>query len=239
MGRRTALLIAAVVVALLGVALVLIYVQGIDERAREGQETVEVLYTKSAIALGTTGSAAEQAGAFELRQIPRDAAATGALSSTDPIKDLVSLSAIPSGIPVVSSDWGTVGTTSALPIPGDRIGVAVQLGDPQRVAGFVEPGSEVAVFLTTAEGGQQSTGVLLPRVTVLAVGPTSIKTTSTSDGEQTNTEEVPNAILTLSLSQAEAQQVILGQTTGQLYLGLLTPDSATRRGSATTADDLI
>jgi hypothetical protein len=41
MGRRSALLIAAVIVALLGVVLVLLYVRGIDERAREGQETVD------------------------------------------------------------------------------------------------------------------------------------------------------------------------------------------------------
>ena len=86
MGRRTVLLIVAIIVALLGVTLVLLYVRGIDNRAREGQETVEVLYTKSAIALGTTGDAAQKAGAFESRQVPQEAVAEGALSSVAPIE---------------------------------------------------------------------------------------------------------------------------------------------------------
>lgn len=238
MGRRTALLIVAVIVALLGVALVLLYVRGIDNRAREGQETVSVLYTNSPIALGTTGSAAESAGAFELRDIPRDAVATGALSSTEPISALFALTALPSGVPVTSSQWGELGTTSSLPIPGNRIGISVQLGDPQRVAGFVQPGSQVAVFLTGPRDGQPSTSVLLPRVTVLAVGPTAVTTTSTAADGTTNTEQVPNAILTLSLDQKQSEQIIFGQTQGELYFGLLTKDSATRKTAGTNPQNL-
>lgn len=239
MGRRTVLLIAAVLVALLGVALVLLYVKGIDNRAREGQETVAVLYTKSDIALGTLGSAAEQAGAFELREIPRDAAATGALSDTAPIASLYSLTALPTGVPVLSSQWGEQGNTSSLPIPGNRIGVSLQLGDPQRVAGFVQPGSEVAVFATIAGDNGQSTRLLLPRVTVLAVGPTAITRTSTTTDGGTNTEEVPNAILTLSLTQKQAEQMMLAQSEGELYLGLLTKDSATSPTGGTTSGNLF
>lgn len=239
MGRRTALLIVAVIVALLGVALVLLYVRGIDNRAREGQETVSVLYTKTPIALGTTGSAAEAAGGFELRDIPRDAVATGALSSTEPIASLFALTALPSGVPVTTSQWGEVGTTSALPIPGKSIGLSVQLGDPQRVAGFVQPGSQVAVFLTTPRGDTPATTLLLPRVTVLAVGPTAITTTSTATDGTTNTEQLPNAILTLALDQKQAEQIILGQSQGELYLGLLTKDSATRKSAATTPQNLF
>jgi pilus assembly protein CpaB len=239
MGRRTVLLIAAILVALLGVALVLLYVRGIDDRAREGQETVEVLYTKSPIALGTTGAAAEQAGAFELRQIPRDAAATGALSSTEPIASQFSLTALPSGVPLLSSQWGEQGTTSALPIPGNNIGVSVQLGDPQRVAGFVQPGAEVAVFATTQRDDLNTTSMLLPRVTVLAVGPTAVTTTSTTEDGTTNTEQVPNAILTLSLDQRQAERIILAQSEGELYFGLLTADSRTAPSAGVSSQNLF
>lgn len=239
MGRRSALLIVAVIVALLGVALVLLYVRGIDNRAREGQETVQVLYTTAPIALGTTGGAAEQAGAFELRAIPRDAAATGALSSTTDITSLFSLTSLPSGVPVISSQWGEVATTSSLPIPGNRIGLSVQLGDPQRVAGFVQPGSQVVVFLTSARNNQPNTSVLLARVPVIAVGPTAVTTKSTSADGQTNTEEVPNAILTLALDQRQAEQVIQGQSQGELYFGLLTEDSDTRKTAGTNPQSLF
>jgi pilus assembly protein CpaB len=239
MGRRSALLIAAVIVALLGVVLVLLYVRGIDERAREGQETVAVLYTTAPIALGTTGGAAEQAGAFELREIPRDAAATGALSDTEPIQDLFSLAALPAGVPVLSSQWGQQGTTSALPIPGNRLGLSVQLGDPQRVAGFVQPGSEVAIFVTGPRNEVTTTSMLLPRVTVLAVGPTAVTTTSTTQDGTTNTEEVPNAILTLALDQRQSERIIQAQAEGELYFGLLTKDSRTAPSNGTNSQNLF
>ena len=48
--------------------------------------------------------------------------------------------------------------------------VAVQLDDAQRVAGFVEPGSEVAVFATVDNDGTTETNLMLPRATVAAVG---------------------------------------------------------------------
>jgi pilus assembly protein CpaB len=139
---------------------------------------------------------------------------------------------------VISSQWGEQGTTSALPIPGDNLGVSVQLGDPQRVAGFVQPGSEVAVFATTQRGDEQATFMLLPRVTVLAVGPTAITTTSTTADGTTNTEQVPNAILTLALDQREAERMIQAQSEGELYFGLLTPDSRTAPSGGVTSQDL-
>ena len=229
MPRRTVLLIAAAGAALLGVLLVILYVNGVDSRARKGQEVVEVLYTKSAIQLGTSGSAAQKAGAFELRQVPRVAIATGALSNVSPIAGLNAITAIPAGQPVTSAQWGQPNTTTSLAIPGNKIAVAIQLGDPQRVAGYVTPGSEVAVFLTR---GNNTTNLLLSRVQVIAVG-----TTTASSGSG-NADNITNTILTLALDQGEASKVILGQAAGNLYFGLLSKDSRTGGNRRTTTSDL-
>ena len=43
MARRSILLSVAVLIALIGTALIVVYVQGIDARAAEGQELVEFL----------------------------------------------------------------------------------------------------------------------------------------------------------------------------------------------------
>jgi len=240
MGRRTVLLIVAIIVALLGVSLVLLYVNGIDNRAREGQETVEVLYSKSAIALGTTGDAAQKAGAFESRKIPRDAVAEGALSSVEPVANLQAINAIASGQPITTFQWGEAGTGSSIPIPSNKLALSLQLGDPQRVAGFVSPGSEVAVFVTRTptNGNEPVTTLLLARVPVIAVGPTTVTKSSSSDGSTTNTEEVPNAIITLALDQKQAEKVIVGQTVGELYFGLLTKQSKTGGNARTTPSNL-
>ena len=47
-----ALLIAAVLIAALGTAMILLYVQGIDDRATQGQELVEVLTATETIEAG-------------------------------------------------------------------------------------------------------------------------------------------------------------------------------------------
>ena len=70
MGRRTILLIAALVVAALGTALVFMYANRADERAQAGTEQVEVLVATAGIAAGTTGAAVAESGTVELRTLP-------------------------------------------------------------------------------------------------------------------------------------------------------------------------
>ena len=70
---------------------------------------------------------------------------------------------------------------SPLGIPEGKMAISVNLTDPDRVAGFVNPGSQVAVFLTGNDGqtGQPFTRMLFDRVMVLGVGSTTPVSTST------------------------------------------------------------
>ncbi len=126
-------------------------------------------------------------------------------------------------------------TRSNLPIPEGKLAVSVQLADPARVAGFVAPGSEVAIFLTI-EGGRgadsEVTRVLLPKVQVIATGATTLVSTITTAEGETQTEELPKALLTLAVSQSEAQKVVYGSQHGQMYFGLLTADSKIDRSDS-------
>ena len=91
---------------------------------------------------------------------------------------------------------------------------------------------------TATLGEQQATNVLLDRVQVIAVGPSTISSTTTTDGQTTNTEEIPTAILTLALDQEQAQKVILSTTDGAMYFALLDDKSEidTNLPATTTAD---
>jgi pilus assembly protein CpaB len=117
--------------------------------------------------------------------------------------------------------------------------ISIQLGDPERVAGFVKPGSNVALFTTAVGVGgvdEQQTTVLLPKVLVVAVGPTVV---APAEGSS-NTEEIPTAILTLALSQEEAQRVILASQTTTLYMGLLDENSEVDADApGATAENLL
>ena len=78
MARRSMLLIVAALIAALGTAMIVLYVKGIDDRATEGQELVEVLTAKESIEAGETVTAAQEAGKFELRKVRLDDMVEGA-----------------------------------------------------------------------------------------------------------------------------------------------------------------
>lgn len=242
MGRRTILLLTAVIVAALGASLVYFYVKGADDRLLAKQDPKSVLVAVKPIAAGTKVSDAAAANSFQLETLPGTAVVAGALSDITPVKDLVALGPIFPGEQILAAKFGGQAQISALPVPKGRIGLAVTLGDPQRVAGFVTPGSKVVVFLTTAAGGgQPGTQVLLPEVQVLATGPTTISATTTTDTKsgQQNTEQVPKAILTLNLDENQAKKLIQGQSLGQLYMGLLGDGTQATTGSPATAQNLF
>lgn len=251
MGRRTVLLIAALVVAALGTALVFMYANRADERAQAGAEQVQVLVATSDIAAGTTGAAVGESGNVELRTLPAASVPPGALSDLTPVTDQITISSVFTGQVLLQAMFGSQQEASGgLTLPEGKVAVAIALGDPQRVAGFVNPGSEVAIFRTAtppteagadaqAAAPKAETNVLLDRVQVIAVGPTTISSTTTTDGQTTNTEAIPTAILTLALDQEQAQKVILSTTDGAMYFALLDENSKVDPNlPATTADDL-
>lgn len=241
MGRRVALLVVAVLIAAIGTAMVFFYVRSADDRAIAGQQPVSVLVAKAALTAGTRVADAAAQGAFELRELPAAAVTPGALSAVEPIKDFVALAPIFPGQQLLTPMFGATATdTSALAIPPGQIAVSFQFTDPQRVAGFVRPGTEIVVFLTSTTGQAgttQGTRVLLPRATVIATGPTTL--TPPTDAEAANTEVVPNALLTLALSQRDAERLVFASQNGTLYLGLLNGQSEVRPGPGVTADNLF
>lgn len=245
MGRRTVLLIAAVVVAALGTGLIFAYVSGVNNRALADQSPQRVLVAKVVIPSGTTAADAAKAGGFELKTVAKDSVATGALSDIEPVADQVTLTTIYPGQQIVAAAFGAQGSSSALPIPGSDLAMSVQLDDPARVAGFVEPGSNVAVFATlnpqTGNSNDQQTRLLLPKATVIAVGPTTTtaQTSTNVRTGQSNTEQISKAILTLALSQQDAQKVIYAQQQGRLYFALLTSNSKVAPGPGTDTRNLF
>ncbi|MGH8938966.1 MAG: hypothetical protein ACRDV2_06410, partial [Actinomycetes bacterium] len=159
MGRRTLLLLAALVVAALGTTGVFLYVNGIDERAEADYDMVEVLVATASISPGTTAREASEAGALEPRSFLRKSVkGLPALSDITGISDKVAIAPIAVGEPILETQFGDANQTSSLPIPEGKIAVSVQLGDPARVAGFVGPNSQVAVFLTTTDTGGANAG---------------------------------------------------------------------------------
>jgi len=235
-------LVVAVVVATLGCALVFLYTKGADTRAEEKFDTVEVLKATAVINPGETIEDAQTAGKLALDPVSQDSLIDGYQTTTDSLSGTVALGTIYPGEQIIAAKWGTsAAVQSTLQIPDTNMAASVNLTDPARVAGFVNPGSEVAVFWTGLNTlGGTFTKVLLTRVTVLGVGSTTpVSTTTTDESGASTTEQLPRTLLTLSLTQAQTQKVLQGAATGELAFGLLTDDSVVADAPETTADTLF
>lgn len=220
MAGRVALLVAAVVVAGLGAVLVVLYANQADERARAELDPRSVLVAQQLVVAGATVGEAVAAGALVATDIPGDAVVEGALGSTDDVIDQVITTDLYPGEQLITAKLGTTADVDPLGIPEGRIASSFLFEDPERVANFLLPGSEVAVFLTRPTPQGPTTRLLLERVEVLGVGGTP-----TNPGAVQPSSEVNRALLTLSLDQQQAQRLILGQSVGELYLGLRTGTS--------------
>lgn len=221
MGRRTVLLVAALVIAALGTTMVFLYVHGVNNQALHKQDPVSVLVAKKAIEPGTAYKDASDQASFEKRTVSRDALVAGALGSTAPLVGKVTTTTIYAGQQIIPQMFGDSGQVSTLSVPSGKLAMSVQLDDPAQVAGFVDAGTNVAIFMTSvAKGG--ATQLLLPKVLVLAIG----DKTSTPQDTTTNgtAAAVPTTILTIAVSQLDYQRVLFGSTHGRLNLGLLSKD---------------
>ena len=224
MARRTVLLVAAILVAALGTVLVTLYVHNVNHNSLAKQRPVQVLIAKKVIPAGTTGAAAAADGALQQTTIPRDAVASSdVLHEISSVSNLVTNAPIFPGEQILKAKFGKPGDSTALTIPDPgTIAVSISLGAPARVNGFVVPGSHVTVFITV----KNTTSVLLPDAKVIAIGNRTL-VPSSGQGSSSATSD----IVTFGLSQADAMKLISAQTTGSLYLALLTSDSTSTPAS--------
>lgn len=239
MGRRTVILIVALVIALVGAAMVYLYVKGADDRAQAEQEPVEVLKAVAQIEPGESLSQAQAAGKLELLPVPREQLLEGVMDSVGESGSLVALARVFPNEQITTSKFGAPGEQDQLTLDEGQIAISLTLSDTGRVAGFVSPGSEVAIFANSAG---LSSRLLLPKVKVIAVGQTTVttSTTTTETGEQTTTEALPRTLITVGVDQQEAQKIMAATAESlELSFALLNDKSKIKRGPATTQADLF
>jgi pilus assembly protein CpaB len=246
MTRRILGVLLAIVLAVLGTGAVLAYVTAARNQVAAGQEAVRVLVANQRIPAGTSGASLRDREMVDEVVVP-------ALSVPDD-----ALGAVPADLDtlVVTADLqprqlvlrGMFGPptilSGGLNVPETMLAVSVAIEVDQQVAGFVRPGSQVAIFNTyedvdpdeaTQEGsGQdnQRTRLLLPRVEVLAVGvygAGGVTSTTARNGEAEEDDGSAQGgsglVLTVSVDQTDAERLIHASRTGLLYLALLTDSS--------------
>lgn len=240
MDRRRALLIAAAVVAALGLVLVFLYARGADARADERYDAVDAYKVVQPIALGEPFDDALAAGKIQPEKVPRGQLLEGYVDAenVDQLTGQLAAMDIAPGEQVTTAKFAEEVTTGVrLPVPDGMFAASVQLSDPQRVAGFVNPGDAVTVISAGADGSGLAT-VLIPDAQVIGVGSSSPLAPSTTEGEAAPEGGVSNTILTLAVTLDDSLRLAYAAETGTLTFALRGDEVAVNRGDQITAADL-
>lgn len=239
MNRRIALVAIAVVLALVGTLAVYNYAHQADQRAIAGSRATQVLITVKKIPAGTSWGDVVKDDYAREESVPAASAPESALDTANsagiPAAQVAAADVAPGQILMRPMFGDQTAVTGVLAIPVGKLAITVTMQSNADVAGFVAPKSEVAIFATwtvsvSSGSGQKvlgstvsTTKMLLPRVTVIATSQAPPTNLSGSSG----TSSSGAVLVTLAVTQAQAESVILAQSTGQLYLALLTDTSAT------------
>jgi pilus assembly protein CpaB len=150
---------ASVVLALLGAFLLIRYIQGADERALEGEETVEVLVVTQPVAKGT--AAEDLAGSVESTLVPVKLQTPGSVGDLSVLAGTYTSADLVVGEQLLTSRFVTADDFVALdeyPLPDGMLEVTLSLSPERALGGSLAPGDAVSVlasfapFTFTADG---------------------------------------------------------------------------------------
>lgn len=242
MARRGSLIALALLVALFGTGAVFAYVSKVDNRAEASLSPRTVLVATKQIPAGTTLQDAATKHLLASTSMPRKSVPEDSIDAVGSLGGLSALSDIFPGEVLLRPKFGEGQTTGVLVIPTGTMAMSVELTDPERVGGFVVPGSDVAIFDTfTADdsgNGVKTTQMLLPRVRVIGVGATSTRSAQDTSGGKTD-KPVSSTVLTLAVDGRGAQRLAHAAQTGKLYFALLSKGSVANPAASVTNSTLF
>lgn len=239
MNRRIVAIMLAVLLAVLGTTAVLFYVNKADARALEGQKAVSVLVAKEPIPAGTTAKLAKTVLSPE--RMPAASVPSDALSRIDDdLAELVTSKDLAPGELLTRRMLVKESNQSAIVLPEGKLAVTIpveanSIGEVPLQAGFqvavfntFDVGSENGGF-TPAAGkdatGNQATRLLLPKVQVISV----VAQKASADEKSAKSSGFDMHLVTVAVTQAEAERLIHVLKTGQVSLAQVNDESKVAR----------
>lgn len=245
--RRTLILIAAIAIGGLAAFALFNYVGGIEDRANDNAERVDVFVVRQDIPKGLPGEQAASEGYVELDQIPREFRPANAIPSLELIQGQVALNNLSANQVVVDGmfvDPAEAQITFGERLNDDEVAITISVDQVRGVAGLLVPGDEVNMLVTVnAEEGDadaaapeapaptdvgelaspysQPARYLYQSVRILAIGQTAVP----EPGEAVDPANAQSGLLTLAVPP-EAAQRIASVDPGSIYLSLVPPDYA-------------
>lgn len=148
MNKKVVGIIAAAAMAVVGTILLVVYVQGAEDRALEGEELVTVLVARQQIPVGTPAAQLEDLVRNE--QVPSKIAPEGAISDLVQVSGLLTNVEILEGETLLVGRFSESGTFSAqrgtVEVPEGLLQVTIALSQEQFIGGVPVPGDKVALI---------------------------------------------------------------------------------------------
>lgn len=232
--------ILALVLAVIGVFVLVVYVRGADARAAEGAELDDVYIVETEIPQGTPGEAVQDF--LRVDQVPKRNINEDSVTDLADLEGLVSLSEILVGEQLLNSRFAEPAVLAAqgeIPVPEGLQEVTVPLEVARVVGGEVTPGSTVGVlYSTNTNTNAQNSGIavtqfMFHKMLVTRITPGNTITVGDENGSST---EVATIMVTLAASTSQVERLVYGAEqqedgNGGIWL-TLEPESADESGSA-------
>lgn len=225
-------IVAGLVVALIGAALVVVYGRGVDKRIADGKELVKVYVATADIAPGTalSGIGAQA----ELKEIPRAYLVAQPLTEIDPASTSVTKGFITAGSQLAVADFGPATTAAAVKPPKGKVNLAVEVALTPGVARYVTAGSTVDMFVTYNDA--QLTKLFATAVKVVSVSVAQPVSTGTDNQQQAQTDTGANVLSVLEVDPLLAEKIVNAAQLGKIYLALSAGDPHSTGGGSTPND---
>ncbi len=241
MNRRWIGVLASIALAALGTFVLVRYVQGAEERALAGEETVEVLVVNTAVPRGA--AAEDLGGSVDTVLVPVKVQAPGSVGSLAALAGrFTSVDLVP-GEQLLSSRFVTADELIALDdfaVPEGLLEVALSLSPDRALGGELRPGDEVAVIASFAPfdiSDQEAAGVQIEEAIDDTIQQSEETTTETKTPSSTHliihralvtNVQVERLPTTTDEASAEQSGVELAPTGNLLVTLAMEPEDAER-----------
>lgn len=232
--KRTMALGASLVLAALATVLLVGYVRALERRVESQGDPVEVWVAAEQIPAGTPVDEARQNGLFLEETVARRSVAEGAIASLDEISGRNANADVFAGEQIVSGRFDEGRRDPLLTIPSDRQAMAVEVGSPPGVAGYVQKGDHVSLLAKAATPEGATVRFLVQDVEVLAVG-----RQGEDGGGLANAGGGESVVLTLSLTPDEVERVGYAVLDSNVYFTLLPKGQGPHQTPGRTAQNLF
>ena len=204
-------IVASVILAAVGTALLVAYVRSAEDRALKGEEPASVLVVTEPIPRGTKAEAI--AAKVRSETVPAKVVAKGAVSELGALADKVTAIELLPGEQVLQSRFSAAGATEQAGVPPGSLKVTVVLDAVRVLGGQLRQGDSVGVIVSFDD--PSTTHMIVQKVPV-----TDVRTDAGVPVTSAATEAGPagRLLVTLAVDASSAERVVFAAEHGRIWL---------------------